>query len=269
MNRFDLIALDLDDTLLRSDLTIGPEDREALLRAEELGIRLVLATGRGPEGMRRFWQILGMDQRPGWAIGYNGALVVRTDSGQEIIRHELDPQVAQEVVMLCHRHDFAVQTYRDGQIKVSRENDWTHHDSYLTGLPNVVVADSELIHPAPVKLVIPGEPERLPDLKLEIMKLLDGRADVVISKPYFLEVLPPGVNKGRSLEQLCGILGIDRHRVMALGDAMNDAEMLRWAGFGVAMANAIPAIKDLVQAVTDRDHDHAGVAEALQRWVFE
>ncbi len=268
MNRFDLIALDLDDTLLRSDLTIGDEDREALIRAEERGILLVLATGRGPEGMRRFWQVLGMDRRPGWAIGYNGALVVRTDTGEELIRHELTSDVARLVVEICHTQDFAVQTYRDGQIKVSRENDWTHHDSYLTGLPNVVVSDAELVQPAPVKLVIPGDPARLPDLKLKIVKKLGEQADVVISKPYFLEVLPPGVNKGRSLERLCGILGIERHRVMALGDAMNDAEMLEWAGFGVAMANSVPAIKSLAQAVTERDHDHGGVAEALHRWVL-
>lgn len=268
MNRFDLIALDLDDTLLTSSLTIGEEDRQALLEAERRGIRLVLATGRGPEGMRRFWESLGMDRRPAFAIGYNGALVVRTDTGEEIARDELAPEVARAVVRLCRERGFAVQTYRDGFIKVSRENDWTHHDSYLTGLPNVVVPEESLVTPAPIKLVIPGAPEALPALEREMRTVLGPAADVVISKPYFLEVLPPGVNKGRALQHLCARLGIARDRVMAIGDARNDAEMIQWAGFGVAMANSVPAVKALADAVTQNDHDHAGVAEALQRWVL-
>ena len=267
MNKFDLIAVDLDDTLLTSELTISVNDREALSRVQQRGILIVLATGRGPEGMKRFWKILELDRMPSYAIGYNGALVVKTNTVEEIFRFELSSEMAQLVVNHCHQKNFAVQTYRDGQIKVSRENDWTHHDSYLTGLPNVVVDEDELINPAPIKLVIPGEPELLPHLKQELKTLLAERADVVISKPYFLEVLPPGVNKGRSLEKLCQLLNIPAQRVMALGDAMNDAEMIEWAGFGVAMANAVERVKTLAKAVTERDHNNGGVAEALNRWV--
>lgn len=266
--RFELLALDLDDTLLTTELTIAEEDRYWLERARRAGVRVVLATGRGPDGMRRFWVDLGLDRHEGYAIGYNGALAVRTDSGEELFRYQLDSEVARLAALLCQRDGFAVQTYRDGFIKVSRENDWTHHDSQLTGLPNVVVPLEELCSPPPVKLVIPGDPPLLPALKARLEQALGRSADLVISKPYFLEVLPPGVNKGHALERLCGILGVSRERVMAIGDAMNDAEMVARAGFGVAMANAVAGVRAVAQAVTERDHDHAGVAEAIQRWLF-
>lgn len=266
--RFDLLALDLDDTLLTEELTISEADRAAVRAAENAGVRVVLATGRGPDGMRRFWPLLEMNTRPSYAVAYNGALVLRTDTGEKLFEEKLPSDLALELARACDSAGYAVQTYRDGAIYVSRENAWTTKDSWLTELPNIVTSMANIASPDPVKLVVPADPETLPAFAEKLRASYGGRANFIISKPYFMEILPKNADKGIALAHLAGILGVPRERVMAVGDAMNDAGMLEWAGFGVAMANAFEPVKKLAKAVTTRDHNSDGVAEAIERWIL-
>ncbi len=267
-SRFDLLALDLDDTLLRHDLSIHPDDLEAIQQAEKSGVRVVLATGRGPQGMSRFWPALGMDTRPSYAVAYNGALVLRTDTSEILFQENLDEDIARQVAQECVRLGYPIQTYRVDEILVSKKNDWTERDTYLTGIPNRLAGLDEICHPAPIKLIVPAEPEALVKLAQNFKERWGNAGHFLISKPYFMEILSPLADKGLALAHLAAILGVPRDRVMAVGDAMNDEGMLRWAGWGVAVANALENVKDIADAVTEKDHNNAGVSEAINRWIL-
>lgn len=263
-----LLALDLDDTLLRSDLSISNGNRAILAEAERQGVIIVLASGRAPEAMLPYVRELGLDKQEGYVICYNGASLRRTDTGHEEWGVRIGNDIAAEIWDLCAEKDWPVQTYLDGTILVNDVNDNTSLDSKLTGFPLRKVSREEFLAANPVKLIVPHEPVGLTPIEKEIRERFRERTNIFRSKPYFLEIMHAAADKGLALRRLASMHGIDREEVMAMGDAMNDEGMLRWAGLPVAMANALPAIKSIARWVTTRNHQDDGVAEAVQRFVL-
>ena len=97
---------------------------------------------------------------------------------------------------------------------------------------------------------------------------LDDEISLFTSKPYFLEILPPGTNKGTALAKIAEILGVSPEECMAIGDSMNDEAMIRWAGLGVAMVNGDEKIKSIAGLVTDHTNDDDGVAEIIEAYIL-
>jgi hydroxymethylpyrimidine pyrophosphatase-like HAD family hydrolase len=118
------------------------------------------------------------------------------------------------------------------------------------------------------KLLIPGDPMLLQPLESIIRTYLGNDITLFTSKPYFLEVLPKGTDKGTALAKVAEILGIGREAVLAIGDSMNDEAMLLWAGTGVAMANGDDRIKSVAALVTEKSNDDDGVAEVIEKYVL-
>jgi hypothetical protein len=117
-------------------------------------------------------------------------------------------------------------------------------------------------------MVIPGDPEVLP-MALEVIRSAFGdRVNAFISKPYFLEVLPVQADKGSALGYVASTLGIPAEDVMAMGDAGNDLGMIRFAGWGVAMANGTAEVKQAARVVSLANHDDDGVAEVIERYLL-
>lgn len=259
-----LLALDLDDTLLNHHQQISRENHDALVAVEERGIRVVLASGRSPFGMQPYFDQLEMDRREGYAVCFNGALVKRTDTHETLQYNGLPDDVAMEVMNWSVDRKAPIQTYREDTIYLTGENAYTHIDSKLTRMQKVLAAPEELLALKPIKYVFPGKPELLLEYQSELRELLGDRAGVFVSKPYFLEVMAPGADKGHGLAYLCDRLGISRDQVMAVGDAANDLGMLRWAGFAVGMANAVPEVHALADYITELDNDSDGVALAVK-----
>lgn len=264
-----LLALDLDDTLLNEDLEISQEDQRSLRLAEELGVHIVLASGRTPEAMAKYLRVLEMDRREGFLISYNGAQILRSDTGEVEWNCTLEPDTSRALFEECRRRDVPIQCYRRGTILVTRDNPYSQEDTRLTGMPRRVVDEGEFFAEEPVKLVIPMDPEPLALLAGELQEKYGRAANMFISKPFYFEILSPRADKGLALEQLALRHGFARDQVMAMGDALNDAGMLRWAGLPVAPANARPEIKKLVQWVTSRDHNHSAVTEAVSRFILQ
>lgn len=267
--KIELIALDLDDTLLNDQQQLSRENHDAIIAAEDMGIRVVLASGRGPFAMAPYLKQLEMDSREGYAVCSNGALVMRSDTGEELAFEGLAADIAAEVMEWAESRAATLQTYRENIIYYNRSNSHSHMDSKLTGLQRVQASPEDILAMRPVKYVLPGEPEILQAYQTELKYLLGERANIIFSKPYFLEVLAPRADKGFGLAHLCDILQVQQDRVMAMGDAQNDIGMLKWAGFSVAMANATPEAKAAADAVTENDNNNAGVAEALRRFVLK
>jgi len=269
MNAVRMIALDLDDTLLRSDLGISFRTRSVLKSAEAAGVVVVLASGRAPKAMEKYARALALHKRPGYLVCNNGTMIQESHSGSLIYDAKLPVEAAYQVFDLVQAEGLPVQIYGDDTIYVSRRNEFADQDEKMTGFRQVVLEDFKgMIAAGTPKLVIPGDPMLLRPLESILKTYLGDRVTIFTSKPYFLEILPPATGKGQALAIVAAKLGIRRTEVMAVGDSMNDETMLRWAGYGVAMRNGDQRIKDLAVLVTERTNDEDGVADLVERYVL-
>ncbi|MDR2841595.1 MAG: Cof-type HAD-IIB family hydrolase [Spirochaetaceae bacterium] len=269
MSNIKMIAIDLDDTLLRTDLTISWHTRRIIKKVQATGVVVVIASGRGFKALERYVKQLKMDKKKGYVICGNGTTIHNTSTGN-IIEQILIPQkIALAAFDLVDSEGFAVQMYRGDQILVSRKNEYTDIDHNLTGLKQTVKSNfRDIVKDGCDKLVIPADPMILKPLETILKNVLSDDATLFTSKPYFLEVLPPATNKGSALENVSKKLGISRESVMAFGDSMNDEAMIQWAGHSVAMINGDERIKKIAHAVTEKTNDEDGVAHHIKKFVL-
>ena len=265
-----ILAVDLDDTLLTEDLTISEPNRKALKRAEDAGVTVLLATGRVPESIYRFTAELGMTNREGYLITGNGTLLTRSDTGEEIFRITLPVKDAVAAFRYLDSKEIPAMVYHGEAIYASRENQWIDEDCRLSGLRKVIIKDYErfLKENPQLKILIPGDPEEIARLEVILKKQLGHRFHIIISKPFFLELLPPDADKGKALEFLANKLNVPSAQVMAIGDSMNDLGMIEYAGIGIAVGNAVLKIKDAANYVIDKTHNEDAVAEAVRLFIF-
>lgn len=260
---YQLIALDLDGTLVGEDLSLSPRVHRALSRATARGIRLTLASGRGYPALKPWAEELGLTTP---LICYQGALVADPLSGAILYQRTFPQALVQEVTTWARRRDLSLTFYANDAIFVERKR---HTDAFYAkwfGLSYHIVADLPKALPAePVKFIIIGEGPELDALQPELERDFAGRLQIVRSHRLFLEGLAPGVSKGSALTWLAERLSIPRRAVMAIGDAGNDREMIAWAGLGVAMGNASPEAKEVADYIAP-PVEHDGAAEAMERF---
>ncbi len=262
----ELIALDLDDTLLRHDLTISEANKAALAEAEAAGIRIVLASGRNIHSMKDYAEELGLDGPEDYLICSNGAELVEAATGRLVEEKRLRPELCARVARSIEEAGFPWQIYEEGIIHVSRPNEWAYSDSRLTGQPAILVEDEgEFFSRGLLKFVVPGEPGKISGLLAALRAEFGAEANILTSKSCFLEVLPPGADKGDALEDLAARLGIGMAGVMAIGDAMNDLGMIGKAGYGCAPANAIPEVLEAARYTSEMSNEEDAVADLVRR----
>jgi Cof subfamily protein (haloacid dehalogenase superfamily) len=264
-----LLALDLDDTLLRSDLSISYRTRNVIKKAEAAGVTVVLASGRAPAAMEQFSRLLGMQKRPGYLVCNNGTIIQESHTRRCVYEIRIPAETGLIAYDLAAAEGFPVQIYEDDIMYVSRSNEFADYDQKLTGLRQVVVENfRDMVANGCYKLLIPGDPMLLTPLESIIKTYLGKDITLFTSKPYYLEVLPADTDKGTALAKVAEILGIPREAVLAIGDSMNDEAMIRWAGMGVAMANGDERIKNIASLVTERSNDDDGVAEVIEKFIL-
>ena len=265
-----LLAIDLDDTLLNEALEISDENRRALVAAEQAGVAVVLASGRAKEAMWRYALQLGMDRREGYMICSNGAMIIRTDTQEEVVRHTVDIEKGLEAYGYVHAQGIPMITYHNGKIVTDLRTAWVEEDSRLSGLPIELVNDfaSFMRENTPLKLLIEDDAEVVQRLLPALRERWGEDFHIVTSKPYFLELLPPAADKGHALSYLSDLLDIPSKKIMAIGDAHNDVGMIRFAGIGVAVSNALEEVKAVADIVLDRHHEDHAVAEAVHTYIL-
>ena len=266
-SKLRMLAMDLDDTLLRSDQSISFRTKGAIKRADAAGVTIVLASGRIPQAMSPYSRMLGLHKRPGYLVCNNGALIQESHTGAIIHEARLEPLIALAVCDLAGAEGFPVQMYEDNVMYVSRQNEYSNYDQKLTGVRQVVVENFRtMVGSGCYKLIIPGDPMLLAPLESLMRTYLGTDITLFSSRPYFLEILPPETDKGTALSKIAEIAKISADEVLAIGDSMNDEAMIRWAGLGVAMANGDDRIKKIADHVSERSNDEDGVAEVINKF---
>lgn len=259
--RYELVALDLDYTFLNAELQISPRNRAAVQRCTELGVKVVITSGRMFRSTMRFVRELGLETP---VITYNGAFVKQESTGRVLLDEKLDLGVAREIVEFCAREDLNLNYYLDDTLYVAKITPWGELYSRRTGVPLTPVGDlRKLTDRPPTKLLIVAEPDRIVRLRDELMPKYQDRSYVTISNIEYLEFMPRNADKGKALAVVADYYGIPRERTMAFGDADNDIPMIRWAGLGVAMANAGPGAREAADHIAP-PYDEDGVAAVLE-----
>ena len=259
------IAIDLDDTLLRTDLTISEVDRAAIDRAVNSGVKVLLASGRMVQSMRPYVLDLKLDVP---LIAYNGAIIQEAVSGKILYHRPVPLDLALKVVARFQAAGVHLNAYINDQLYMDELTVWGERYAANAGVKPYPIGNlAEFLTEPPHKLLGVGEVEAIDKIQAELRQEFGETLFFIKSKPTFLEILAPGVSKGLALQNLVVEWGISPKEVMAIGDAPNDLPMIEWAGVGVAIGNASAVVKEKVDFVV-ADHDHNGVAEAINKVVF-
>lgn len=260
-----LVALDMDDTLLSRGLTVSPRTAEAIRRSVAQGVTVTIATGRMYRSALPYALQLGLDVP---LITYNGGLIRNCQSGETLYHQPLDEAVAHEVLALFRDKGWYIQSYVNDTLYVPERNEKARYYETLSGVPTVALGDDfYTMSGAPTKMLVLSDVDQLDEITRTVRHLFADRLNVTRSKPTYLEITHPKVNKGEALDFLVRRLGITREQVMAVGDSQNDLDMIQYAGWGVAVSNAADNVKAAAQAVTGH-HDAEGVAEAIEQYVL-
>lgn len=268
-----MIALDLDNTLLMKDLTVPQETIDVLHQAADRGVYVVIASGRMYAAAKRYADMIGSTDP---VVSCNGS-DIRDGEGRRIFEGGFSAELLREMIPLFLENNLYFQLYWGDSIVIDRWNEYTeaYPDAHIQPVIQVGsweavlngTAEGIRLQPSPKALLV-AEPEKMDEAVEIIRRGMGDRVDMTRSNSRYLEILAPGVSKREGLRILAEGLGIRQSEVMACGDNLNDLEMVSWAGVGVAMANAVPGLKESADYVTAAERSF-GVAEAVRKFVLE
>ncbi|MEK3988285.1 MULTISPECIES: Cof-type HAD-IIB family hydrolase [Robertmurraya] len=265
---YKMIVLDLDDTLLNDEHTLSKRNKEALMAAQELGVKVVLASGRPTFGMVSIAKDLQLDQYGSYILSFNGSKIINAKTNEEMFNSSISSEMAHRLYDLSRREGVAILSYKDESIVIEEPNEYADIESTITGLPMQIVDQFKATITEPVvKAMMLAHPDVLVDVEQTLVKEVGEEVSVFRSKPFFLEFTALNVTKGTSLHQLTQKLGIKAEEVIAIGDSYNDITMIEFAGLGVAMGNAPDAIKEIANHVTDTNNND-GVAQVVEDFIL-
>lgn len=271
--RAQILFTDLDGTLLNDQKEITPGNRQAVEEALAAGKRIVAASGRSLDSTLRQAGRVGLTEPGCFVIAYNGGVIYDCARRETVFRRALDPEDLGRVFGEARRRGVYIQTFDQEQVVTEPWCDPRTAQWYSTGINashhTVQDVSRDLSEPPAKALLIDRtESGALAGMAAWIREHLAGRVDCFPSSSFYLEVVAAGVSKGAAVAALCGMLDIPVSQAVAAGDEANDLSMLQAAGVGAAMSNAIPAVREAADYVTQRDNNHDGVAEIIRRFLL-
>ena len=261
---FRAIALDLDGTLTNHDKVVTPRTRQALLKAQEQGAIIILASGRPTYGIVPVAERLELEKRGGYILSYNGGNIVNAKTGEKLFSQFLPDAVIPILYKYAKEKNHALLGYAGNEIITEMPDDQYVKEESRINKMNIRKVDNLLdaLEPHPTKLLMTGDPTNMIKAEEELVEILGEKMDIFRSAPFFLELVPKGIDKAQSLLRLLSKINLTPADLMAFGDGYNDLSMLKLAGVGVAMANAAPEVRADADYVT-LSNEEDGVAEAL------
>lgn len=270
MNKYDLVAIDIDGTLINDLYEMTPTVEKAVKRVVASGSKIVLCTGRPFPGAKPYMEQLELTQEGDYIINYHGALVQRTDTGEVVINHQLSHDEMLEWQKIVEPTGVNFQAVQEEGI-FSEAMDFTPTnliEPFLNQMPLHIRKLADL-NPNQLysKFIMKDDPALIDQLGDRIPAEMSERFTVIRSMDDSIEVLNKDASKGRTLKELADYLEIPRERIMAIGDSGNDIDMVDYAGLGVAMGNAVPEVLEVADVVTSTNNEN-GVAEAIEKHFF-
>ena len=263
--KYKMLVLDMDDTLLTDDHTISNENKVMLAKARELGVHIILASGRPTPAMIAYAKELELDNS--YMISYNGAVITDLKEDKVIFEQTLTQEQIHELYDYSLKSKTHIITYVNGKIVSETDCEYIEIEKNITGLAhNKVVSFKDEVQSSAVKCILLEEPTYLKEVEKDL-KAAMPHLSVSMSKPFFLEVAQNGIDKGASIKFLAEKLGIHQSEIIAVGNAGNDLTMIEYAGLGVWVDNVDPELRDKGDFIVASNNNH-GVAEVVRRFIL-
>ena len=265
--KIQLLAVDVDGTLLNSAKEISPATAEALRAARrQAGVHVVLASARPPRSVMPFYEQLGLEAP---MINYNGALVY-DPPGRRVVMHLPIPlKTAREIVRLARRLDRKVLVSAEilDRWYTDRLDEKYATETGLLFKPDRIAPVSQWLVEPVTKLLLLAPRAQLAKLQAAIAEAFPHQVSMVQTEEHLLQIMHATVSKAQALRCIAGELPVTREHVMAIGDNANDVGMLQWAAIGVAVGNATPEVKAIADVITEAN-DEDGVAKVVRRYIL-
>ena len=244
-----------------------PPTRDALLAAQEAGVRLLLASARPLPGLYKERDLLDLTRHHGLLMAYNGGTLVDAGTGERLCSFPMDAEDARLVLVELEKLpvtpilDDGVRFYVTDRNGYKVQYECANNRMECVEVPRLASA----LDFAPFKILMSVQPAEIKAVQAKIAALLPPQLAVVQTAAFYLEVIPRSIDKGQGLRAACDALGIEPAEAIAFGDSENDIPMLRAAGTGVAMANAAEEVKAAADWITLSNNDN-GIAAALRHF---
>ncbi|MEM1446488.1 MAG: HAD family hydrolase [Planctomycetota bacterium] len=262
-----LVALDLDGTLLQKGDAVLDQDADAIRRARAAGVQVMLASARPPRTAIHIHQQLGLDTP---YVAYNGALIRDLTTGNDTHHQPLSAELAAELIAFARDLEPAVvlELERLDAGFTDRLHDNLRTQTSQRFAMSKIAPVNELLADGPItKLMLMASTPRTRRLETAIAEHFAGRVKIAVSDRHLIQLLHPSVDKADGVRRVGQQLGVEPNEVLAVGDAPNDAELLAWAGTGVAVGNGWDQAKAAAEVVGP-NHGQGAVAWAIERFVL-
>lgn len=276
-----VIIMDVDGTLTNLEKKVTPKTKEALLKAEEAGAILILASGRPTSGLLDLARELQMDKHHGLLVAYNGSTVIDCETMEVLFNQALSVEEGKAVLEHMKKFDRVRPMIDKGEYMYVNNV----YDNWITwkGKPfDVIQYESrggkfklcevddlaEFVDFELNKILTTSDPEYLQEHYLEMMEPFKDTLSCMFTGDFYFEFTAQGIDKAKALDTVLIPMGYKREEMIAFGDGHNDASMVKYAGIGVAMENAVQALKDVADEVT-LSNEEDGIAESLYKHMPE
>lgn len=269
MQPYKYLALDVDGTLQNSSKQITEHTRETIIHAQEMGVKVIISSGRPTYGCAPLAEELQLEKFGGYILAFNGGEITEWATKKQMYEKTVP---AEHIPLLYHNakdNGYDILVYHGNEIIIE---DATNKYANLSSTRNrmkihEVTSFLDAVQFPIQKCLIVGEPDGLCILEEKMKAEFEGKLNVCRSEPYFMEITPSNIDKAKCLAVLLDKIGAKREELIACGDAPNDKAMIEYAGLGVAMGNAHDSVKEVADFIT-LTNDEDGVAHVVERFII-
>ena len=273
-----ILFTDLDGTLLDDNKDISAEDMSAIRKMIAAGHKFVMITGRPLTSVKKLADRYGFLEAGFYLVSFNGGLIYDCGEQNAILTRYIPVEDVKAIMDAAHACGMHAHTYSGDLVVSEYETEQLKTYCRLMQMDYVVVKDireyyGQFINvvvkpPIKVNIITPFDHSSLESFRAEMRKTTAGKLFDVFSKPEMLEFSHIKSNKGDAVRFMADFYKVSMDDTIAVGDEENDCPMIEAAGVGVAMANASPVVKNVADYVTERDNNHSGIAEVIEKFVF-
>lgn len=264
-----VLVLDIDGTLTNSKKQITDNTKKSIIHIMEEGHIVMLASGRPTPGMRRYAKELELEKYGGYLLSFNGGKIINCKTGDIIFQKTLPPVILPGLYKFAKENDCGLMTYlADTVILGTRRDEYVELEARINGMPIKDVPNFlSFVDFDMNKCLMTAPIEKAPGFEDKLNELYGNIVSVYRSEPFFIEIMPKGVDKASSLERMLSAVGIKRENAVCCGDGFNDMTMIRYAGVGVAMANAQEKVKKAADYITT-SNDEDGIVNVIEKFIL-
>ncbi len=265
--KYKLLVLDIDGTVTNSKKEVTQATKDAVIRIQKEGVRVAIASGRPTPGTKQVAEVLELKRFGNYVLSFNGGKVTDCGTEEVILDKTIPPEMAAVLQEEAKQYGVGILTYdTQGALAGTEVDEYMELEARINHIDiKKVGAFAEAVTFPVNKCLMTGEPEHLAVVEKELKAKYAGSLNIFRSEPFFLELMPKGIDKAAVLKRFISFLGIDQKEVVCCGDGYNDISMIEFAGLGVAMANARQEVLDAADHITG-SNDEDGIVQVIEKF---